>query len=686
MLKLFLSISILLISVNGAAQDNDWKEEIDRKNNVAWNTAETKTIEAYQLSYQAKLASKGKNYTKGIAESERNLGLIALINGDYESALGLSLNSLQLSKNDSSKAILKNQIGRIYTGLSDFEKSTESLLQAIDINKRNNFPSLSGNYINFGNLKENVFQFDSATFYYNLAYELGKKNADTLALLSALNNKGALAGILNQLEEERKNYNEAYLLAPKGSNQKSQIAGNIAINFFTTNDLRNAKEYSDIAYNLALINNFTSGMKEARLLQSKIAERKNNLADALLYYKDFQELSTRLLDESTLKKITQIQLTNDFGQQQKIDSLKKVAEIKAIEDENEKQELLRQEEIQQRNIIIYFVIAFLIGALLISRRLFIIGKERKAANKLISKQKVEVEEQRDFAKRQQKITEEQKVIVEEKNHEILESIHYAKRLQDAILPSKTAVKKALHNSFIYYQPKDIVAGDFYFVEEIEVNILKKVFFAAADCTGHGVPGAMVSVVCANALNRAVKEFKLTDVGQILDKVTDLVIEAFEKGEDVIKDGMDIALCSLDKATNTLYFAGANNPLWVLSKNENLTTDSDYKTLAAENGLAFLHEIKATKQPVGQFDSRQNFITHKVQLNKGDQVLLSSDGFPDQFGGVKGKKYMSLRFKKHLLSIAELTCEIQKTNLIQEFTDWTSGHEQIDDVCVIGVRI
>ena len=405
-----------------------------------------------------------------------------------------------------------------------------------------------------------------------------------------------------------------------------------------------------------------------------------------MYYKDFQELSTRLLDESTLKKITQIQLTNDFGQQQKIDSLKKVAEIKAIEDENEKQELLRQEEIQQRNIIIYFVIAFLIGALLISRRLFIIGKERKAANKLISEQKVEVEKQRDFAKKQQKITEEQKIIVEEKNHEILESIHYAKRLQDAILPSKTAVKKALPNSFIYYQPKDIVAGDFYFVEEIEINNLKKVFFAAADCTGHGVPGAMVSVVCANALNRAVKEFKLTDVGQILDKVTDLVIEAFEKGEDVIKDGMDIALCSLDKATNTLYFAGANNPLWILSKNENLSSESDCKTLTAEDGLAFLHEIKATKQPVGQFDSRQNFITHQVELNKGDQVLLSSDGFPDQFGGVKGKKYMSLRFKKHLLSIAELTSENQEANLIQEFTDWTTGHEQIDDVCVMGVKV
>lgn len=675
-----------MIGLNCTAQDDFWKEEIDRNNNLAWKIAESNTVKAYQLSYQINSASKGKNYIKGIAESKRNLGLIALINGDYENALRLSLSALQLSEEDSSKAVLQNQIGRIYISLSDFEKSKSSLLLAIQINKTNNFPSLSGNYINYGNLKENIFQFDSAFYYYHLAYTIGKKNSDTIALLSALNNKGALAGILNQIEEERKNYNEAYLLAPKGSNQKSQIAGNIAINFLASNNLRKAETYCDIAYQLALENNFTAGKKEARLLQSKIAERKKNFNDALLYFKDYQELSNQLVDESTLKKITQIQLTNDFGQQQKIDSLKKVAEIKAIEDENEKQELLRQEEIQQRNIIIYFVIAFLIGAIIISRRLFIIGKERKAANELISKQKIEVEEQRDFAKKQQKITEEQKIIVEEKNHEIMESIHYAKRLQDAILPSDMAVKSMLPESFIYYQPKDIVAGDFYFVEEISINNTKTAFFAAADCTGHGVPGAMVSVVCANALNRAVKEFKLTDVGQILDKVTDLVIESFEKGEDVIKDGMDIALCALDKQSGMLHYSGANNPLWILSKNEKLNTESEYKTLSIEENLVFLHEIKATKQPVGQFDNRQNFQVKQVQLQKGDEIILSSDGFPDQFGGEKGKKYMSLKFKKYLLSISELSSESQKLNLIKEFKHWTTGHEQIDDVCVIGVKI
>ncbi|MFT5669109.1 MAG: serine phosphatase RsbU (regulator of sigma subunit)/tetratricopeptide (TPR) repeat protein [Vicingaceae bacterium] len=676
----------MLIGLSVTAQDDFWKEEIDRNNNVAWDIAESNTVKAYQISYQVNTASREKNYSKGIAESNRNLGLIALINGDYESALELSLNALQLFIDDSSKAILQNQIGRIYIGLSDFEKSATALRNAIRINETNSFPSISGNYINYGNLKENIFQFDSAFFYYQLAYAVGKRNSDTIALLSSLNNKGALAGILNQIEKERKNYNEAYLLVPAGSNQKSQIAGNIAVNFLAKNELKKAKTYSDTAYNIAFNNNFTSGKKEARLLQSKIAEREKSFRDALSYYKNYQELSNQLVNESTLKKITQIQLTNDFGQRQKIDSLQKVAEIKTIEDENEKQELIRQEEIQQRNIIIYFVIAFLIGALIISRRLFIISKERKAANKLISKQKVEVEEQRDFAKEQQKITEEQKRLVEEKNHEILESIHYAKRLQDAILPSDALVKSVLPESFIYYQPKDIVAGDFYFVEEIAINKVTTVFFATADCTGHGVPGAMVSVVCANALNRAVKEFKLTDVGQILDKVTDLVIESFEKGEDVIKDGMDIALCALEKQSRTLTYSGANNPLWILSKNETLSTESDYKTLSTEDSAVFLHEIKATKQPVGQFDSRQNFITHQVQLNKGDQVLLSSDGFPDQFGGVKGKKYMSLRFKKHLLSISKLSCSDQKTNLIKEFNHWTKGHEQIDDVCVIGVRL
>ena len=161
--------------------------------------------------------------------------------------------------------------------------------------------------------------------------------------------------------------------------------------------------------------------------------------------------------------------------------------------------------------------------------------------------------------------------------------------------------------------------------------MKEFYFAAADCTGHGVPGAMVSVICNNGLNRSVREHQLTTPGEILDKTREIVIQEFEKSEEEVKDGMDIALCSI--SNNILKYAGANNPLWIIRNNE-------------------LIEIKANKQPIGKFDFSKPFDTHEFTLEKGDSIYVFSDGYPDQFGGIKGKKYKSSNFKKLLLSIQD----------------------------------
>jgi serine phosphatase RsbU (regulator of sigma subunit) len=304
----------------------------------------------------------------------------------------------------------------------------------------------------------------------------------------------------------------------------------------------------------------------------------------------------------------------------------------------------------------------------------------------IEEQKVEVEKQRDIAKQEHQHAEEQKLIVEHKNMEILDSIKYAKRLQEAILPPISKVKEWLNDSFLFYRPKDIVAGDFYWMEVVNTKIDDKekslVFFAAADCTGHGVPGAMVSVVCANALNRAIKEFKLTNPGAILDKVTELVVQSFDQGVNEIKDGMDIALCAYDKKERKIYFSGANNPLYLITKNSN-NPDNKYVN---ESGELELIEIKANRQPVGKYDHMEKFDLHSLQLQKGDLVYLFSDGYPDQFGGEKGKKYKYSTFKRLLLKVASNTIDEQFNLIEKEFDDWKQGHEQVDDVCVIGVRI
>ena len=217
------------------------------------------------------------------------------------------------------------------------------------------------------------------------------------------------------------------------------------------------------------------------------------------------------------------------------------------------------------------------------------------------------------------------------------------------------------DSFILFKPKDIVAGDFYWIEPTEQGTL----FAAADCTGHGVPGAMVSVVCNGSLNRSIREFGLTETGLILDKTRELVIQEFEKSEEEVKDGMDIALCKLEGTT--LFYSGANNPLWIIRNGEVL-------------------ETKADKQPIGKFELEQKFTTHKLELLQGDSIYIFSDGYPDQFGGEKGKKYKSGKFKKFLISIQEYSMEEQHKLLDKEFENWRGKLEQVDDVCVIGVKI
>jgi len=275
------------------------------------------------------------------------------------------------------------------------------------------------------------------------------------------------------------------------------------------------------------------------------------------------------------------------------------------------------------------------------------------------------------------------------HQEILDSINYAKRIQKAILPSDRVVNSLLPDSFILYKPKDIVAGDFYWLEPYtEVSGTKGILFAAADCTGHGVPGAMVSVVCNNALNRSVREFGLNDPGKILDKTREIVIAEFEKSDEDVKDGMDISLISFayradnesEEKTNpcshTVTWSGANNPLWIV-----------------RNDAHLIEEIKADKQPIGKYTNAKPFTTHTLELKKGDTIYIFTDGFQDQFGGESlaksktgGKKFKAARLKELLLANSKKPMKEQALLLDQEFELWKGNLEQLDDVCVIGVRV
>lgn len=263
--------------------------------------------------------------------------------------------------------------------------------------------------------------------------------------------------------------------------------------------------------------------------------------------------------------------------------------------------------------------------------------------------------------------EHQKVLVEVKQKEIIDSIDYAKRIQSAILPPAKLIKSHLPESFVLYKPKDIVAGDFYWLEPIVSANSTTILFAACDCTGHGVPGALVSVICHNGLNRAVREFGLREPGRILDKTREIVISEFEKSEEDVKDGMDVAMCAL--TGNSLTYAGANNPLWIIRK-----------------GATEVEEYKATKQPIGKYHDPVPYVTHNITLQSGDAIYIFSDGYVDQFGGEHGKKFKASSLKNLLLTMQHESMDRQRELLNERFNSWRVGAEQTDDVCVVGVRV
>lgn len=364
-----------------------------------------------------------------------------------------------------------------------------------------------------------------------------------------------------------------------------------------------------------------------------IAEEKGDLSDAYKYYKLYISYNDSLINESNTKEQTQYEMQFRFDQQKAEDLLRQ-----------EKRDLIETQDRQKQIYLLWGLIIFIVLILFF-------------AWFLNSRRKIE--------KAQKHLIENQKLLVEEKNKEILDSITYAKRIQTAILPTKKLVKEYFEKSFIFYKPKDIVAGDFYWVEPLKDEII----FAVADCTGHGVPGALVSVVCHNAMNRSVREFGLQNPGEILNKTRELIVNEFQKSDENVNDGMDLSLCCLNLSTRVLKWSGANLPLWIVKNNDRQ-----------------LLEFKPSKQPIGQYANYIPFETTTVQLEKDDTIYLFSDGYADQFGGEFGKKMKSRRMKELILSIQEESLENQSLHLELFFKNWQGNLDQLDDVCIIGIQV
>ena len=342
-----------------------------------------------------------------------------------------------------------------------------------------------------------------------------------------------------------------------------------------------------------------------------------------------------------------------------------------------------------------------------------IEEKNKELNQLIA----EISTQRDEIESQRDMVMSQKKILEEKTRDIEQSIDYAQRIQMSILPDDKIMKEYLSDYFVFFKPKDVVSGDFYWWTHIENHTI----ITVADCTGHGVPGAFMSMLGTSFLREIVQKEYITHTGVILRKLRKEIVRALKQkgksGEQ--KDGMDMAIISIDHETNIVQFSGANNPLYIIKpviaseqsersnlsnktvistehsegeisiKNEQIATPSarnDGLVLAMTNNDYGLYEIKPDNMPIAIYERMDKFTNHKIQMQKGEQIYLFSDGFADQFGGPKSKKFKYKSFKQLIMNNCQLIMTEQKIVLEKTFNEWKGKNEQVDDVTVIGIKI
>jgi serine phosphatase RsbU (regulator of sigma subunit)/tetratricopeptide (TPR) repeat protein len=586
------------------------------------------------------------DYKKGLAETNISLGVYYNRLGKMEESLKYYQKGLVLSEAiGNKKGIAKaySAIGLVYRDLDQYEKALANCKKALAIwEELDKTDKMSETWNFIGTIYKWSKDTLSAEKAYLKSLELGIKQNNLYNISSAKLNLGIIFQDKKQYEKAIKNYEESI----DGFRKIGNISGesfalnSLAITYNLSNQSNKALKYALESHKLCEQIGYPENLINSSHTLYDTYRRLGKYREAFDMQQYYYQMKDSVLNVENQKKTLTAQL--EFENEKRLLEIKKVQENKNIMAAAEKKKQL----IITISIVICLLITIVFTVFLFNRF------------KLIKKQK--------------DIIEEQNHMVTEKNKEITDSITYAKRLQEAILPSFDDVKKHLPGSFIYYRPKDIVAGDFYWMESIKTNNAETdtILIAAADSTGHGVPGAMVSVVCSNALNRTVLEFGVKEPGKILDKTREIVLQTFTKSNKDVKDGMDISLVSIQKQASgkaIVKWAGANNPLWY-----------------TEGGI--LNEIKADKQPVGKTDDPKPFTTHTLELEPGSAIYIFTDGFADQFGGPKGKKFKYKPFGELLVSISGELPEVQSQKINLEFENWKKELEQVDDVCVIGIRI
>lgn len=612
----------------------------------------SKSIEYFSKSLKI-FKRKGENYE--IANCYNNIGVVNIYKGNYPEALKYSLKALNIReemKDTFNLAASYNNIGYLYMILHKYDLSLKYNQNALSIYKKLKMEQdVGGIYINIGILYRNQNKNDEALKYYLMALPIKEKGNDKSKLGDLYSNISVVYSSLKNIDLSLK-YGEMALKIHEEINNKTGLTSslaNLASAYINKKQYSKAKVYLERSLEISKQLNQKMTLSHIYLSLTSVDSALGNYQLSLANYKKHIIYRDSLYSEDNTRKAVEAEMQYEFAKdsvenakQKQLDDALIAKQKSDFEKQNSE---LKAKKNQQYYLLFGLIMVFVFSGFLYNR-FRIISKQ----NKIIEKQKKEVELQ--------------KHMVDEKQKEILDSINYAHRLQQAILAPEKEIKQYFKESFLLFKPKDIVAGDFYFFEKQGNNI----FYAACDCTGHGVPGAMVSIVCSNALSRCIKEFKLTDPGLILDKTRELVIETFEKSGEIVKDGMDISFLHFqitDNSISNISWAGANNPIWYIENNE-------------------LKEIKPNKQPIGKTENPSSFFTHTLPLSL-KSLYLFTDGFADQFGGPKGKKFKYSNLQKLLLDLNPDKLETQKLKLESTFNNWKGDLEQVDDVCIVGIK-
>lgn len=646
----------------------------------------------YNVAYKREIDSCLKHgdflrlpvYLHHLAVYYNNLAFDYSVKGDFQSALDFSHKSLRLHEQQKSRAdagTLYNNIGYLYSSQGNLDDALENYRYSLEISVSiRDTEGMALGYNNIGHIfQEKCMQkkkqgfspdalkpmVDSAFYYLNRGILFHEKINDGYGLAYGKINVASFfefkidywnsKEIFPDSVEYYVNLEKVIYLNIIDSVYKAIGDPHMAINAMINlsrweekfGNKQLAEDWARKAFELSKKHEAMRLMSRAALMLSDFYEKKNKYNEALDMFRLHISLRDTFEAKQNQQSAIQMKYRLQYEKRSATDSVKRQEEKRLVE--------LELEQERDRKLFLYAGLALLM----------VFGGVMYQRFRVTRRQKEIIVQQHQLSEKQKEEISHQKWMVEEKQKEIIDSITYAKRLQHAILPSAELMNKTIGNHFVLYRPKDIVAGDFYWMH----GNYNEVLLCAADSTGHGVPGSLVSIVCANALEKAKVEFGLNRPNLILDKTRELVLETFSKSGEEIKDGMDVSLLQIDRLNRKIFWSGANNSLYYF-----LPHDTEMK------------QIKGDKQAVGKTDHPMPFVLHEIPWTDGMRFYLFTDGYADQFGGEKDKKFTYKRFASILSEIQMLSDNEQKEGLEQCFLQWKGNLEQTDDVTVISVQL